>query len=115
MGLKAGRLRHRLEFQERVQIQDPDTGGAQFIWQAVAGMESVPGDLEHVSARDFIAADANQSEVRARATIRYREGVMRTMRIVHRGAAYDIVGILTDNESGLQWLTMPLTEGVRVD
>jgi len=115
MGLKAGRLRHRLAFQERVQVQDPATGGIAHVWQTVTGLEAVPGELEHVSARDFIAADADQSEVRARATVRYRDGIVRTMRIVHRGSAYSIVGTLPDNRSGLEWLTLPLTEGVRVD
>ena len=35
------------------------------------------------------------------------------MRILHRGKIYNIEGVLPDDESGLQWLTLPYSEGVK--
>lgn len=110
MALAAGKLRHRVELQDRVTTQDPNTGEMITSWQTVANVwaEFVP-----LSAREFIAAGAEQSEVRARFTIRRRD-VSASMRILHRGLAYDILGVLPDPESGLEYITLPVSEGVRV-
>lgn len=112
MGIKAGRLRHRIEIQQRAQVQDPVTGEMINGWQPVPGMDKVPASVEPLSARDFIAAQAGQSEISARIVIRYRPGVLSTMRIIHRGKVYGIKGVLPDKDSGLEYLTLPVTEGV---
>ncbi|SDS03375.1 phage head-tail adaptor, putative, SPP1 family [Halopseudomonas litoralis] len=108
--MRNGPLRHRITLQQRVQVQDPVTG------------EVVPGwidwarpmaRIEPLSARDFIAAKAAQSEVTGRIVIRYREGVLPTMRILYRGKVYSIHGVLPDTKSGREYLTLPVSEGVR--
>ncbi len=68
--------------------------------------------IEPLSARDFIAAQAVQSEVTARIVIRYREGVTAAMRIKHAGRLYTIHGVLPDAKSGREYLTLPVSEGV---
>lgn len=110
MSIAAGKLRHRVELQERVTTQDPNTGEMIEAWQTDARVwaEFVP-----LSAREFISAGAEQSEVRARFVIRQRQ-VNASMRIVHRGMAYDILGVLADPNSGLEYVTLPVSEGVRV-
>lgn len=112
MALKAGRLRHRIEFQEKVKSQDPETGEIVYTWATVAGLDSVPAAIEPLSVKEFMAAQANQSEIVARMTIRARDGLKPTMRIVHRGLYYNPAGFLPDPDSGLEYMTIPVSEGV---
>jgi SPP1 family predicted phage head-tail adaptor len=63
--------------------------------------------VEPLSAREFIASAATQSAVTARITIRYRENLDASMRLVHNGKVYNIAGLLPDSWSGLEYLTIP--------
>lgn len=107
--MRAGKLRHRVTIQQPGQTQDPATGEPTTDWQDVA---TVWASVEPLSAREFIAAQAGQSEISARIKIRYREGIDATMRILHRGKAYNIEGVLADPQSGRHYLTLPVSEGV---
>lgn len=113
MGLLAGRLRHRVTLERQVALgpQDPNTGEIPVGWRAYA---RVPAEMAPASAREFTAAAATQSEVRGKATLRYRPDTDASHSIVFRGKRYAILGVLTDNESGLEWMTLPLSEGVVV-
>lgn len=110
MSLAAGRLRHRITIEQKVTTQDPDTGAPITAWESWA--DDVPAEVVPLSAREFLAAQAVQSEVSARITIRYRAGLLATMRIIHRGQVYNIAGVLPDNVSGLEYLTLPVSQGV---
>lgn len=109
MTLSAGRLRHRIDIQQKVTEQD-STGDTVTTWQTLAA--SVPAAVEPLSVREFIAAQATQSQTVARVTIRYRPGLDATMRILHRGQVYNPQGWLADADSGLEYLTTPVTAGV---
>ena len=107
--MRTGKLRHRITLQRPGLSQDPLTGEMVPGWQDVA---TVWGSVEPLSAREFIAAQAGQSEIGARMLIRYRAGVDATMRARHRGKVYNIHGVLADPKSGLEYLTLPVSEGV---
>jgi len=107
MTLAAGRLRHRVVIQERVLTQDADLEPI-YAWADVA---TVWAAIEPLSVREFIAARAQQSEVSARITIRYRAGLNGQMRILHNGKVYNPAGFLADKDSGLEYLTVPVSEG----
>lgn len=108
--LAAGALRHRVTLQKPVYSQDPKTGDAVPAWQDVAKLWA---NVAPLSAREFEAANADQSKVEARITIRYRADVDNTHRFVFRGMTYNIEGVLPDNQSGLEYLTVIVSEGVR--
>lgn len=109
--MQAGRLRHRVDFQALGLVQDPGTGEIVPGWHTI--WAKVPASFEPLSARDMIAAQAAQSEATARVVIRYRAGVLPTMRIIHRGEVYDIKGpALADPDSGLEYLTIVVAKGV---
>lgn len=110
MSLKAGRLRHRVDIQSRSNVQDPVTGEITTTW--VNTWTAVPAAVEPLSAREFIAAQAVQSMVTARITLRYRAGLDASMRIVHNGTIYNPAGFLADPDSGLEYLTIPVSTGV---
>jgi len=107
--MRNGKLRHRITLQSQGTSQDPQTGEMIPGWQDVA---SVWASIDPLSAREFIAAQACQSEVSARIVIRYRADVDATMRALHRGKVYNIHGVLADQKSGLEYLTLPVSEGV---
>lgn len=109
MSIEAGKLRHRVVIQAHGENQDPVTGEVVSGWADVA---RVWANVEPLSAREYIASSAGQSEVTARITIRYRAGITTTMRILHRDRIYNIVGVLADKDSGLEYLTLPCSEGV---
>lgn len=80
-------------------------------WETI--WEKVPASVEPLSARDLIAAQAGQSEASGRIVIRYRGGVLPTMRILHRGDIYNIQGQpMPDLVSGLEYLTILVAKGL---
>lgn len=109
MSLAAGKLRHRIELQRQVETQDEDSGAVTVQWQTQA---TVWAAIEPISAREFIQSAANQSEITARITIRYNASVTAAWRVKHGAKLYNIRGVLADKDSGLEYLTLPVSEGV---
>ena len=111
MALAAGRLRHRVMLQSPSYMQDPVTGDNALTW---IDRGEVRAAIEPLSAREFIAAQATQSEVSANLIIRRRSEIDATWRAVHivRGTIYNIHGVQSDKESGLEYQTLPCSTGV---
>lgn len=110
--MQAGKLRHPIQLQHKITPRDPVTGD--FLAPAWVEFAKVWAAVEDLSARDMIAAKAGQSQVTARMVIRYRAGVLPTMRVVHRGEIYSIEGSpLADRKSGLEYLTLLVSKGVK--
>ena len=112
MTLAAGKLRHRVTIQQEVETQNPDTGAVSVSWVTYADRWA-----EYVaqSVREFIAASAVQSEVKGRFIVRADEGITASMRVIHRGKAFAILGPpMPDPDSGLEYMTLAVSEGVVV-
>lgn len=107
--VKSGQLRHRVSLQKPERAQDPVTGELITTWSEVAKIWT---KVEPLSVREFITAQATQSKISARITMRYRAGLDASMRIVHRGTVYNIAGVLPDADSGLEHITLPVSTGV---
>jgi len=103
-----GTLRHRVLIQQQVTTRDSD-GIEQTAWVDVA---MVWASVEPLSAREFIQSGQTQAAVTARITMRYREGMLPTMRLIHRGEILNIAGLLPDKVSGLEYITIPVSAGV---
>lgn len=112
MSLSAGKLRHRLVIQRPVDTQDTTDGSVVTVWTDVA---TVWAAIEPLSAREYIAAMKEDSKVSARVIMRYRSDIGHEMRLYHaaKNAYYDIHGILSDKDSGLEYITIPVSEGVK--
>lgn len=110
--LNSGKLRHRVVIQYPLESQNQDTGAIDVVWTDVA---TVWSSIEPVSAREFIAAQSEGSKVSTRITMRYRPDIDAKMRLYHaaKGQYYNIEGVLADKESGLEYLTLPCSEGLR--
>lgn len=107
--MNAGELRHRITVQKKDKVQNPITGEIIYNWVNV--WEYLPAKIQYLSVREFIAASAPQSKITARITIRYRDNLDAEMRILHRNKIYNIQGLLPDNDSGLEYITIPVSEG----
>lgn len=111
MALASGKLRHRVELQRLMRDSNgdaiKDTNGDQVIEYAT--FATVWAEIAPMSAREFVASEKTSSEIRARITIRFRNDVDSTVRIKHRTTIYNIEGVLSDVESGLEYLTLPVT------
>ena len=105
--MKAGKLRHRITIIGHTWQQDLMTGEMR---EQEAPIATVWAHLSPLSAREFIAAGATQAETVARCVIRYRADILPT-HTIHDSAhnqQYGITGILPDNKSGLEYLTLML-------
>lgn len=105
----AGRLRHRITIQRRVDSQD-ESGNQTVSWESLH--VNVPAEIVALSAREFVSSQAMQSGVTTRIMVRALEGLDATMRIVHGSKIYNPMAWLPDAESGREYLTAPCTEGL---
>lgn len=111
MTLAAGKLRHLVEIQEKVQTRVSGSSALQWLWTKITD-----GDwwvaIEPLSTREFMAAGAMQGKATARIIGRYRPDVTSAMRIKHNDAIYSIEGPpLADKESGLEYITLLVSQG----
>lgn len=108
--LNEGKLRHRVDIDEPQYSQNTETGEQTKRWKSWA--TGVPAEVVPSSAREFTAAQATQSKIVGRIQMRYRPGLRADMRIRHRDAVYNIEGILPDDDSGLEYINIPVSAGV---
>lgn len=108
--LNAGRLRHRITIEYPVIAQDSNGGTVVDEWALFGKFWAA---IEPLSARELIAAQATQSKVVAKIILRYTPGMYAAMRVLHGSKTYNIEGILTDRDSGLEYITLPVSEGIR--
>ena len=106
----SGGLRHRVDIQTRTDTQDATTGEVTPSWATT--YEGVAAKIEPLSVNAFLQSKAEQSEIVARITLRYRSGLTANMRILHNGVIYNPAGFLPDKESGREYFTVPVSLGV---
>lgn len=111
--MQSGKLPHRITIEYETEgEQDQVTGYVPIIWAEFA---KVWGKLEALSTKDQLQAQAINSSMTARCKIRYSikaSQIDSTMRVLFRGKYWKIDGDpISDNQSGLEWLTLTLAEG----
>lgn len=111
MTIAAGKLRHRVTIQGVDYVRDA-AGLTREVWSTLPGMGKVYAAIEPLSAREFVQSASEQNAVTARITIRYRPNLPVRFRILHKAKIYNPAGVLADKESGLEYLTIPVTSGL---
>ena len=113
-GFDAGRLRHVVDIEKRVDTQDPVSGGVTSTWVPV--FTDVRAAIEPLSVREAMAASRDESKVSARIVVRFRPGLQAAQRIVHGTKCcrsfiepeyWNPEGFLRDKDSGLEYVTIP--------
>ena len=112
--MQSGKLPHRITIEYETEgEQDQVTGYVPIIWTEFT---KVWGKHEALSTKDQLQAQAINSSMTARCKIRYSikaSQIDSTMRVLFRGKYWKIDGDpISDNQSGLEWLTLNLAEGL---
>lgn len=104
--MNPSKLRHRVKLHRKISSRSP-TGAVKVAqWEHVLTLWA---EFTPMSVKDVINAQAVQTNITARAKIRYRTDVDSAMRLEHAGRMYEIVGEpLADNASGREYLTLVL-------
>jgi SPP1 family predicted phage head-tail adaptor len=111
-----GDLNRVVDIEEKTLVQNTITGAKTPTWSVL--WSDVPANIDFRTGKEYIAAQAVQSEITCFITIRYRDGLRPAHRIVQKATerrsrkVFNIRGIIPDSKSGLEWLTMPCSEGV---
>jgi SPP1 family predicted phage head-tail adaptor len=118
MSIAAGRLRHRVTIQVLTPvydsdgdvIQDQNTGEVLRVW---TNLGEVWAAVEPISGREFIQSAETQSQITTRITIRRQDfTVTAAMRALQGVRVFNIHAVLWDKDSGLEYQTLPCSEGV---
>lgn len=108
--ISAGRLKHRVLIQKRIETTT-GTGAVKITWEDFAA--NVAAEVKPLSVKELLAGNHQiKSQVVARITLRYRSDLTPDMRILFRNQIYNIAGILPDADSGLEYITIPVSTGV---
>jgi len=105
--MRAGKLRHRITIQERVETQD-DYGSSVAAWVTFA---TVHASVEPISGKELLAAQAINSETRVRMRLRYISGITSDMRVSFNLKLYNIQEIIDFKEENRE-LQLMCNEGV---
>ena len=103
--MQAGKLRHRIKIFDQSQTRTA-SGAVRTEWERILTLWA---DITPLSVKDVLNAQAADSEIRARAKLRYRNDLKSKMRLEHMGKTYEIDGEpLPDAESGKEYITLML-------
>ena len=106
--MRAGQLRHRITIQQsKIKEDDPYR---EEEWSDYR--KNVAAKVTFLSTKELVASGAELSEVKARIQVRYDKNINAKMRIIFREELYEIEGVMPDNESGIQWLTLTVNKGM---
>lgn len=88
--VRAGDLRHRVTIQQLTTTYNEYNEPVQ-TWSDVAAVYAA---VEPLSGREFFAAEQTQARVNTRIIIRYRAGIMPTMRVAWGARIYNIRAVI---------------------
>lgn len=107
--MQAGKLNKRVSVQKPARVQDLESGAMTAGWVEERKQFAA---IDPLSVNAFVAAQAAQSKVSVRIVLRYRDDITSAWRIVHKGKIYNIEGVLPDDNSGREYLTLACSQGV---
>lgn len=103
-----GKLDQRVTLQSAQRVRD-GAGASADSW---ADVVTVWARVQPLRGREYFAADQMQEAVDYRVTLRWRPGIERTMRVLWRDEALDIVSVI-DVEAKRETLELMCVSGVR--
>ena len=104
--MTAGMLREPIQLQRKTSTPDGG-GGVTVTWATYATVRAM---FKPLSGSERVASDRVEALTKNKATIRYRDGVLESDRVVARGEAYNIRAAL-NLEFRDKWLELHLAGG----
>lgn len=105
--MRAGSLRRRVTLQSRATAHDA-YGQQSTSWATVA---TTWADIQPLSGRELLSAQAQQAETTHKVLIRYRAGVTSAMRLLYQGRVFNIQSV-TDPDMAHVTLELLCSEGL---
>lgn len=96
--MKAGDLRHRIIIQQLAEAEN-DMGDIVQVWTDFA---TVRASVEPLTGREYLSAQQVTSETSGRIRMRYKAGVMATMRVLFGGRTYRILSVINPEERNIE-------------
>lgn len=95
--MRPQKLRHRIDI-EALDVTLDSSGAQVDQWASILSSDDplLPAEIVPLSGREFVAAQAVQAGVTTRITIRWRDDVKPSMRVVHDSDVYNIRAVLPD-------------------
>ncbi len=93
-GIQAGKLRHRLTIQQRVESRD-EIGGVAFNW---SDLVTRFGSIVAAKGSEITSGDQQDGRQSSEIRIRYYDQLDSTMRIIHKTKIFNIVSIIDIDE-----------------
>lgn len=106
--MRAGTLRHRLTFQTRSSAQTASLDQVETYTDSF----TVWGSVSPLSGKETVASDAIRNEGTHQVRIRYREGVLGSMRIRFGSRYFNILSLPRNLDERGRELVMEVKEGV---
>lgn len=106
------RLNKRIAIQERLAGRD-DAGQPTDNWTDVvtdSADRKCWAEIKDISGREFISADATQATVTTRVTIRHRDGIAASMRVLYGADTYMVAAVLGQDD---RTLLLMCSRGIR--
>jgi SPP1 family predicted phage head-tail adaptor len=101
------RFRHRVTVES--QVESIDSNGDHFrAWEYVT---TVWAEIKPLSGRELLLAQQVQSQVSTNIVTRYRSDIDATCRLKHNGTTFNVLAVIRDPQSGLEWLTLQCSSG----
>ena len=107
--MQAGKLRHIGTLQSRTETQDPSTGAITVAW--VDFETDVRADIRYLGGLESLKADTLTPITKASIRIRYRPGVVETMRFAEAGGPTFDINSISPDDTGRRWLDLACTAG----
>ena len=95
--VRAGSMNERVTIRRRADVQDAN-GEMVPGWADVATLWASVVDI---TGREYISANATSGSVQTKITIRYMDGILPTMRVIHGANTYEIQSVLGHNRISL--------------
>lgn len=115
MPMPAGKFRFRVRIEKNTPVQQtsgPGAGSMVDNWAVLQNANAVPAMIEPLRGREFLAAQAVQSEVSSKVIIRYRSDIDNKVRLVQGTKIYSPIAWMVDAKYGSEFLIAYVKEGV---
>lgn len=105
--IAAGHLRHKVQIQSRSATKD-GFGQESMTWTTAL---TVWADIQPLSGRELIAAQAQMAETTHTVVIRYRAGITPANRVVYQGRVFNVLSVI-DEDMRHRTLSLLCSEGL---
>lgn len=106
-GIRSGDMKRRITFQTRSATKD-GYGQESTTW---SDLLSCWADIQPLSGRELVAAQAQLAETTHEIQIRYRTGITAALRVVYQGRIFNVLSVI-DQDMQHRRLSLMCSEGL---